>query len=112
VCIADATKQVQELGDHALPVEVVPMAARLVEEFLRGLGGRPVIREGFTTDNGGLILDATGLDLTSPGELEVEIEAYPGVVSCGLFARRRADIALISSAEGVHEVTARSTPPL
>jgi ribose 5-phosphate isomerase A len=112
VCIADVSKQVERLGSHPLPVEVVPMATRLVEEHLRGLGGRPVLRDGFTTDNGGCILDTRGLDLSSPETLEADIDAHPGVIASGLFARRRADIALIAAEDGVREVTARPTPPL
>jgi ribose 5-phosphate isomerase A len=112
VCIADATKRVEHLGKADLPVEVVPMATRLVTQALRELGGSPTLREGFVTDNGGVILDTRGLDLSNPEALEVEIDSCPGVIASGLFARRRADVALIAGAEGVREITPRSTPPL
>jgi ribose 5-phosphate isomerase A len=100
VCIADASKQVGVLGRFPLPVEVIPMAAAQVARRLRALGGEPVLREG-TTDNGGRILDVRGLTISEPLALESEINQWPGVVSVGIFARNKADICLLGTAEGV-----------
>ncbi len=101
VCIADESKLVAVLGKFPLPVEVVPMARSHVARRLVALGGQPVLREGFTTDNGNLILDVRGLAITDPVELEGEINQITGVVTNGIFARRPADVLLLGSAAGV-----------
>ncbi len=100
VCIADDSKLVDVLGAFPLPVEVIPMARRLVTDALRELGGEPVLREGFTTDNGNLILDVRGLAITDPVALESEINQIVGVVSNGLFARRPADVLILGTGDG------------
>ncbi len=101
VCIADASKLVKVMGTFPLPVEVIPMARAYVSRELAKLGGEPVLREGFTTDNGNLILDVKGLAITDPKALETHINAIVGVVTSGLFALRGADIALLAGVEGV-----------
>jgi len=101
VCIVDRSKVVDELGRYPLPVEVVPMARELVAGRLRAIGGRPQQRTGFVTDNGNVILDVPGLSMPDPARLESEINQWPGVVTCGLFARRGADVALVASQAGV-----------
>ena len=116
VCVADESKRVDRLGAVPLPVEVIPMAARLVSEHFARMGANVTLREGFTTDNGNPVVDVSGLSLDRPEELEIAIDSLPGVVSSGLFARRRADIALIAGEAGVMEVRASAagagTPPL
>lgn len=101
VCIVDATKQVRVLGAFPLPVEVLPAARELVARQLRALGGNPVVRQGVLTDNGNPILDVRGLVIDNPRALEVEIDSMPGVVSCGIFARRGADVVLMATESGV-----------
>jgi ribose 5-phosphate isomerase A len=101
VCIADASKLVPVLGRFPLPVEVIPMARSLVARQIVKLGGRPVLREGFVTDNGNVILDVHGLAITDPAGLESELNQIPGVVTNGLFARRPADVLLLGSPGGV-----------
>ena len=101
VCIADQTKLVDVLGRFPLPVEVIPLARNYLARQLAGHGGRPVLREGFTTDNGNLILDLHDLDITDPVALESSIDHIAGVVSNGLFARRPADVLLIGTDGGV-----------
>ncbi|MBU0602415.1 MAG: ribose-5-phosphate isomerase RpiA [Gammaproteobacteria bacterium] len=101
VCIADDSKCVDVLGRFPLPIEVIPMAAALVARALSALGGVPKIRDGFVTDNGNVILDVSGLKISDPVAFESELDHLTGSVTNGLFARRRADIALVSSAEGV-----------
>ena len=97
----DEKKVVDRLGRFPLPVEVIPMARSLVARELARLGGKPVLREGFVTDNGNLILDVSGLDIPDPAALESELNQVPGVVTVGLFARRPADILLVGTADGV-----------
>jgi ribose 5-phosphate isomerase A len=97
VCICDASKRVERLGRFPLPVEVIPMARAQVARELARLGGRPVLREGFVTDNGNLILDVHGLSITDPAALEATIDGIVGVVTNGLFAKRGADVLLLAT---------------
>ena len=101
VCIADGSKLVVRLGRFPLPVEVVPMAAAQIARRFVKLGGRPQLRKGVVTDNGGSILDIHGLSIDDPAALEAEVSQWPGVVCCGIFARNRASICLLGTAEGV-----------
>lgn len=97
VCIADDSKRVDVLGKFPLPVEVIPMARSLVGRALVELGGDPEYRQGVLTDNGNLILDVHGMSITDPKGLELAINQIPGVVTCGLFAKRPADTLLLAS---------------
>jgi len=106
VCVCDASKLVDVLGKFPLPIEVIPMARSSVARQLVKLGGRPALREGFTTDNGNLILDVHGLQILNPVELESELDHIAGVVTNGLFARRPADVLLLGTPEGVRTMTA------
>lgn len=105
LCIADDTKEVEVLGKFALPVEVIPMAIRLVAKQLAKLGGQPELRQDFITDNANLILDVGGLGIEDAKGLETEINQITGVVCNGLFARRPADVALVAGASGVKTIT-------
>ena len=106
VCIADASKLVDCLGVFALPVEVIPMARAHVARQLAKLGGEPVLRQGFVTDNGNLILDVRGLRIDDPVSMENRVNAIVGVVTNGLFAVRPADVLLLGTAEGVQTLRA------
>ncbi len=106
ICIVDESKRVEQLGRFPLPLEVIPMAADAVARRLHALGGQPVLRPDFTTDNGGLIIDVSGLTITEPRQLESAINDIPGVVTCGLFAISGADVALVSTQDGVQRYTA------
>lgn len=101
VCVCDSTKLVDVLGRFPLPVEVIPMARSYVARELTALGGQPVLREGFTTDNGNIILDVRGLEIMNPVELESTLDHIAGVVTNGLFARRPADVLLLGTPDGV-----------
>ena len=107
VCIADASKLVAMLGKFPLPVEVVPMARSYVARQLTALGGQPVLRQGFITDNGNVILDVHGLKIMNPVELETRINQIVGVVTNGLFAARPADVLLLGATDGVRTLTAK-----
>jgi ribose 5-phosphate isomerase A len=104
VCIADASKQVAVLGRFALPVEVIDMARERIVRRFAALGGRAVLRAGVTTDNGHPILDVQGLAITDPPTLEAEINQWPGVVACGIFARHRARVCLLGTPDGVQRI--------
>ena len=104
VCIIDDSKLTARLGAFPLPLEVIPMARRHVARQMLKLGGRAVLREGFTTDNGHIILDIQQLDIRNPAALEQEINQIAGVVANGLFARRPADVLLVADEAGVREI--------
>lgn len=104
VCIVDESKLVPVLGQFPLPVEVIPMARSLVARKLAALGGDPRWREGVVTDNGNVILDVHGLQIVDPVGLEATINQIPGVVTVGLFARRKADVLLIGGLQGVRRL--------
>ncbi len=101
VCIADESKLVDTMGRFPLPVEVIPMARAYVARELAKLGGQPVLREGFVTDNGNVILDVKGLSITDPVALEERINQITGVVTNGLFAKRKAQVLLLGTGSGV-----------
>jgi len=104
ICIVDESKRVPVLGEFPVPVEVLPMARALVGRKLIGLGGQPELRDGFTTDNGNLILDVRNLDLVDPLKTEDQINRIPGVVCNGLFGHRGADRVLVASEQGINEM--------
>jgi ribose 5-phosphate isomerase A len=105
ICIADESKLVRTLGSFPLPIEVIPMAAAQVARRARALGGEPVLRAGVVTDNGAYIIDVRGLRITDPAAMECEINQWPGVVSVGVFARRKASVCLLGTAQGVRTMT-------
>jgi len=100
VCIADETKLVDVLGKFPLPVEVIPMARSFVARELTKLGGTPVWRENYVTDNGCLILDVHNLEIMEPTKLEDRINQIPGVVTVGIFAHRPADVLILGTPTG------------
>jgi ribose 5-phosphate isomerase A len=104
VCIIDDSKQVGILGSFPLPIEVIPMARSYVARKLAGMGGQPVWREGFVTDNGNDILDIHNLQITNPPEMETRINQIPGVVTVGLFAHRPADVLIVGDDDGVRTI--------
>lgn len=105
ICIADASKLVKVLGQFPLPVEVIPMAQSYVAREIVKLGGQPRLREGFTTDNGNVILDVYSLSIVDPVTLESTLNQLVGVVTSGLFARRGADVLLLGTSDGVKTYT-------
>jgi ribose 5-phosphate isomerase A len=105
VCIADESKLVPVLGAFPLPVEVITMARAYVARELAKLGGQPKLRDGFTTDNGNVILDVHGLRILDPATMEAAINGITGVVTNGLFARRSADVLLLGTGSGVRTIT-------
>jgi ribose 5-phosphate isomerase A len=105
VCIVDASKQVSRLGAFPLPIEVIESAITPVSWAIRAMGGDPRRRAGVLTDNGHPILDVHGLTIPDPVAMEIALNQIPGVVTNGIFALRRADVALVASANGVEKLT-------
>ena len=101
ICIADDSKLVDVLGEFPLPIEVIPMAQSLVARQIVALGGKPILREGFTTDNGNIILDVHNLEIINPVEIEEKINQWAGVVTVGIFAHRPADVLILGGESGI-----------
>jgi len=104
ICIADESKKVNLLGSFPLPVEVIPMARSHVGREIVKLGGDPVYRDGFTTDNGNIILDIHNMDISRPIQIEEKLNNIVGIVTNGLFAIRPADLLLLGTANGVESI--------
>lgn len=105
VCVVDESKVVDRLGvDGAsvvpVPVELVPFALAAATRTLAAHRGVPVLREGFVSDNGNPVLDVNGLDLDDPLVAEAMLDALPGAVGNGIFARRRVDLLLVGRSDG------------
>ena len=107
VCIADESKLVDVMGEFPLPVEVIPMARSFIARELVKLGGRPVYREGFVTDNGCDILDVHDLKIMEPIKLENELNKLPGIVTVGIFANRPADVLILGTSDGAKTVLSK-----
>lgn len=105
ICIADESKLVDVMGKFPLPVEVIPMAQSFVAREVVKMGGTPILREGFTTDNGNIILDVKGLEILEPVKMEDEFNKIAGVVTVGLFARRSADVLILGTPKGAKVIT-------
>ena len=101
ICVVDASKHVGILGTFPLPIEVIPMARSYVAREMVKLGGRPVLRQGFITDNGNEILDLHDMEIVDPAAMEYAINQIVGVVCCGLFAHRPADQVIMATADGL-----------
>jgi len=106
VCIADESKLVDVMGKFPLPIEVIPMARSLVaREIIKQIGGEPVLREGFTTDNGNIILDVHNLEIMEPTKMEQILNNITGIVTNGLFAIKPATVLLLGTQDGVKTIT-------
>ncbi len=104
ICIADESKLVESLGRFPLPIEVLPMAREAVARVTQLLGGKAVLRQGFTTDNGNQILDVHGLIINNAPDLERQLNNIPGIVTNGLFAIRPAHVALLATQQGIRRL--------
>jgi ribose 5-phosphate isomerase A len=104
VCIADDSKLVDVLGEFPLPVEVIPMARSLVARQLTAMGGQPVWRDNFVTDNGNVILDVHNLEIMEPMKIETQINQLAGVVTVGIFAHRPADVLILGGDDGIRTI--------
>jgi len=104
VCIADESKLVPMLGKFPLPIEVIPMARSMIARELVKLGGNPVYRDDFVTDNGNQILDVHNLEIMEPAKLEAQLNNLPGIVTVGIFAIRSADVLILAGKDGVRKI--------
>ena len=96
ICIIDKTKLVNKLGAFPLPLEVIPESRSMVARKIIAMGGRPVYRNNFLTDQKNHILDIHDIDISDPEKLEKILNNIPGVVDNGIFAYNKPEIVLIS----------------
>ncbi|GFO71339.1 ribose 5-phosphate isomerase A [Bathymodiolus japonicus methanotrophic gill symbiont] len=101
VCIVDESKTVKVLGEFPLPIEVIPMARSYVAREIVKLGGQPIWRENYLTDNGCEIIDVHNMEIAEPLALERLVNNIAGVVTVGIFGVRPADVVLIAKESGV-----------
>ena len=104
ICIVDDSKYSDLLGNFPVPIEVIELARSAISREVMKMGGRPVYRNNFVTDNGNQIIDVHNLDLSVPYEIEQTINNIPGVVENGIFSSRKADVILLSTDSGVEEI--------
>ncbi len=107
VCIADESKLVDVMGEFPLPVEVIPMARSFIAREIVKIGGQPVYREGFVTDNGNDILDVHNLRIMNAVKLENDLNKLPGIVTVGIFANRPADVLILGTPDGAKTVMSK-----
>ena len=107
VCIADESKLVDVMGEFPLPIEVIPMARSFIAREIVKIGGRPVYREGFVTDNGNDILDVHDLRIMNAVKLENDLNKLPGIVTVGIFANRPADVLILGTPNGAKTVMSK-----
>ena len=105
ICIVDESKFTNLLGSFPLPIEVLEIARSAISRELMKMGGKPIFRNGFTTDNGHQIIDIHNLPMEVPYELEEKINNLPGVVENGIFSKRKADIILSATDTEIKEIT-------
>ena len=105
ICIADESKYVKTLGKFPLPIEVIPMARSQIGREIVKIGGDPVYRQNCITDNGNIIIDVHNLMINEPKNLEEQLNNIPGIVTVGLFAKRKADILLLGTSDCVKNIT-------
>ena len=101
ICIVDESKYTDLLGKFPLPVEVIEIARSAISRELMKMGGKPIFRNGFKSDNGNQIIDIHNMPMDFPFELEALINNIPGVVENGIFSKRKADTIICASASSI-----------
>ena len=104
ICIVDDSKYSDLLGNFPVPIEVIELARSAISREVMKMGGRPVYRNNFVTDNGNQIVDVHNLNLNVPYETEQKLNNIPGVVENGIFSSRKADIILLATDSGIEEI--------
>lgn len=117
IVIADASKRVETLGAHPLPVEVVRFGLTATRNMVialasdAGCEGEITLRQGadgkpFVTDSGNYILDCAFGRIEDPEDLDDAMKMVPGVVENGLFLGI-ADLAIIAGPDGISLLSAK-----
>ena len=101
ICIVDESKHADLLGKFPLPIEVLEIARSAISGEIMKMGGKPVYRNGFITDNGNQIIDVHNFPIEVPFELEEKLNNIPGVVENGIFSNRKADVIINANEQGI-----------
>lgn len=101
ICIVDESKQVELLGSFPVALEVIPMARGLIGRRIVKMGADPEYRQGFISDYGNIIIDVHNLKILEPLKMEEQLTNLVGVVTCGIFAKRTADIMIVAGEAGI-----------
>lgn len=112
IIIVDESKLSDRLGTRwALPVEVVPFARAVEEQFLKSLGATVALRtrNGRTvaTDQGNLLLDARFGPMGEPVRLAGLLSGRAGIVEHGLFVGLAHEL-FVAGADGIRHLTRRA----
>lgn len=102
--VAHEDKMVESLGSFPIPIEIIPIAKSFVSDKLFKLKGIPKYRKKYITENGNIIIDFYKNKILEPIKLEKKINSIPGVVTVGLFAKRKADILILSTKTGIKKI--------
>jgi ribose 5-phosphate isomerase A len=108
IIIIDESKLSSRLGIRwALPVEVIPFAAKTEENFLKSLRASVRLRTGdkeqpYQTDQNNFILDANFGEITDPNNLATRLNARAGIVEHGLFLNLASDVIVAGADEIRH----------
>jgi ribose 5-phosphate isomerase A len=111
IIVADEQKRVRTLGEgnHPVPIEALPFAVSIVTRKLKGIGGKPTLREAagkvgpVITDNGNIIIDVIFGPIPKPAELECAMKEISGIVETGLFVDM-ADVVYLGRRSGVERL--------
>ena len=108
IIVVDESKLSPRLGTRwALPVEVIPFAAKAEENFLKSLGASVTLRldeqgQPYKTDQHNYILDANFGEMADPNRLAAKLNERAGIVEHGLFLGLAGDVIVAAQDEIRH----------
>ena len=108
IIIVDESKLSPHLGTRwALPVEVIPFAAKTEENFLKSQGATVSLRlddlgRPYHTDQNNFILDANFGEIEDPESLAARLNERAGIVEHGLFLSLASDVIVAAEANIRH----------
>ena len=113
IIIVDESKLSPRLGTRwALPVEVIPFAAKSEEKFLRSMATAVNLRiddkgQPFQTDQNNYILDANFGEMKDPNGLASILNERAGIVEHGLFLGLASDV-IVAAENGIRHLKQKS----
>jgi ribose 5-phosphate isomerase A len=109
IIIVDESKLSNRLGTRwALPVEVIPFAAKSEENFLKSLGASVALRiddkgQPYKTDQNNFILDSNFGKMADPNDLAARLNERAGIVEHGLFLGLASDV-IVAAKDGIRHL--------
>ena len=94
ICIVDTSKLVEVLGKFPLPVEVLSKNKDSVIQACKKYSQQITAREKLS-DNGNILLDLHGVEISEPLKIENEINNITGVVEVGIFAINKPELVIV-----------------